>query len=105
MPLEYFLAVAHGIERRGARADGPDAHLTETSNYAADPCEPIQILAEDIRIQRFGMPGSDGVRDAVLRQIIAGRHLAAEAVAPELDRHFRRRIRRSLHQHGDVQLG
>ena len=38
-------------------------------------------------------------------QIIAGRHLAAEAVAAELDGHFRRGIRRGLHQHGNVQIG
>ena len=74
-------------------------------DHAADGGEPVQILAEEIGIGRFGVQRGERIRDAVLRQIIAGRHLAAEAVAAVGDGHFAGRIGRGLDQHGDVQLG
>jgi hypothetical protein len=51
------------------------------------------------------VPAGERVADAVLLQVVAGRHLAAEAVAPVLDRHQRRRVWRRLHQDRHVQVG
>ena len=55
--------------------------------------------------RRLGVPAGERVADAVLLQVVAGRHLAAEAVAPVLDRHQRRRVGRRLHQDRHVQVG
>jgi hypothetical protein len=51
------------------------------------------------------VPAGERVPDAVLLQVVAGRHLPAEAVAPVLDGHQRRRVGRRLHQDWDVQIG
>ena len=105
MLLQNFLAVAHRVERRRTRAEGADAHVAQALHHAADAREPLQVFAEDVGVRRFGVRRGNGVRDAVLLQVIAGGHLAAEAVAAELDGHLRRGVRRGLHQHGDIQIG
>ena len=45
------------------------------------------------------------VRDPVLAQVVACRHLSAEAVAPMRNRHLLRRVRRGLHEHRHVEIG
>ena len=45
------------------------------------------------------------VGNAVLAQVVAGRHLAAEAVAPVLDRHLAGLIGRRLDQHRHAEIG
>ncbi len=49
------------------------------------------------------MQRGERVRDAVLHQVIAGRHLAAEAIAAVGDGHFAGGIGRGLNQHGYIQ--
>ena len=106
MPLRFekFLAVAHGIERRRPRADRADAQTAQALHDAADGREPFQILAKFRGIGPLGVQRRQRVRNAVLRQVVAGRHLAAKAVAAVRDGHLRRRIRRGLHQHGHAQI-
>ena len=91
--FEQFLAVADGVEGGGTRADRADADAAQAVGDAADAGEPGEILAEELGIGRFGVLRGERVRDAVLREIVADRHLAAEAVAAELDGHLRRRYR------------
>jgi hypothetical protein len=67
--------------------------------------EPIQIVAEEIRIRRFGMASGQRIRNPVLHQIVADRHFSAEAVAPVANGHAARRVRRSLHQNRHAQPG
>ena len=50
------------------------------------------------------MQRGNRIRNAVLPQIIAGRHLAAEAVAAKLDGHLLRIVGRGLDQHRNVQV-
>ena len=49
------------------------------------------------------MRSRQGVRDAVLPQIITGGHFSAKTVAAVRDGHFRRGIGRGLHQHRNFQ--
>ena len=103
--FEQFLAVAHGVERRGARADGADADAAQTADHAADGGEPGEIFGEEVGIGGFGVQGGERVRNAVLLEVIAGAHLAAEAVAAVADGHQAGGIGRGLHQHGHVEVG
>ena len=45
------------------------------------------------------------IGNAILAQIVAGRHLSAEAVASRCNRHVGGIVGRSLHQHGHIQPG
>ena len=107
MPLasSSLLAVAHGVERRRARADGADAQAAQAAHHAADGGEPVEILGEDVGIGSFGVQRGQRVRNAVLLEVVAGRHLAAEAVAAVADGHQSGRVGRGLHQHGHVEVG
>ena len=48
--LEYFFAVAHGVERRGSRADAAYAEILQSALDAADAGEPREIVFELIGI-------------------------------------------------------
>ena len=103
--FQNFLAVADGVERRGTRANRAHAQVAETIHHAADSREPLQVFGELGRVGALGVQRGDRVRNAVLPQIVAGRHLAAEAVAAERDRHLAGIVRRGLDQHRHVQIG
>ena len=62
-------------------------------------------LRKSVGIGRDGVERGERIGDAVLREIVAGRHLAAEAIAAVGDGHLAGRIGRGLHQHGHVETG
>ena len=70
--FEQFLAVADGVERRGARADGADAEAAQAADDAADGGEPGEILGEDVGIGGFGVQRGERVGNAVLLEVVAG---------------------------------
>ena len=49
--------------------------------------------------------GGEGVLDAILAQVVAGGHLAAEGIAPVGDGHDVRVVGEGLHEHGHVEFG
>ena len=79
--LQYLFAIAHGVERGWAGADRSHAQVAESLHHAADGGEPLQIMNKLRRVGTLGVQRGDGIRNAVLAKIVAGRHLAAEAVA------------------------
>ena len=103
--FEQLLAIADGLERRGTRADGPDAQPPQALRHAAHAGEPGEIVLELVRLQAFGVQRGKGVRNAVLLQVVADAHLAAEAVAAVGDEHPLRIVRKGVNQHRDVQVG
>ena len=103
--LKQLLAVADGVERGGTRADGADSAVAQALDHAANGSEPRQIPGEFGAIERFGMQRRQRIRNFVLRQIVAGAHLAAEAIAPHGDGHVVGAIGRGLDEHGYVQAG
>ena len=54
---------------------------------------------------RFGMERGERVGDAVLLEVVADAHLAAEAVAAPGDGHLAGVVRGGLDQHGHVEVG
>ena len=64
----------------------------------------MQVFGELRRIGALGVQRGDRVRNAVLPQIVAGRHLAAEAVAAERNGHLLGIVGRGLDQHRHVQI-
>ena len=103
--FQQLLAVADRVEGRRPRADGADAQILQPAHHAAGGREPVQVLAEDFRIRSFGVARGERIGNAVLREVVARRHLAAEAVAPVGDGHPRRRVGGRLNQHRHVQAG
>ena len=69
---------------------------------AANHC---QVRLELSGVRRLGVQRRQRVGDAVLLQVVADRHLAAEAVAAEGDAHLAGRVGRGLDQHGHLQVG
>ena len=82
----------------------PMRNRAQSAHHAADAGEPSEIFRELGRVRRLRVQRRQRVRNAILHQVIAGRHLAAEAVAAVVDGHLARRIRRGLHQHRHVQV-
>ena len=80
--FQQFFAVPHGDKRRRARPDLPKAGFAQAIHDAADSGEFFQILPETRgkRVNRV-QPGQT-VFDAVLHQVVARRHFAAETIAP-----------------------
>ena len=102
--FEQLLAVADGVEGRGTRADGADAELAQAVGDAADGGEPRDVADELRRVGRFGVQRSQRVGDAVLLEVIADAHLAAEGIAAVGDGHLAGVVGRRLDEHGDVQV-
>ncbi len=67
--------------------------------------EPLQIGGELRRGQALGVQRGQRVGNAVLHQVVAGAHLAAEAVAADGDGHGVGAVGRGLHQHRNLQAG
>src|SRR6185437_5197438 len=103
--LQNLFAVADRVEGRRPRANGSDAEPAHAANHTANSGKPIEVFAENVAIGGFGMPGGERIGNAVLHQVVAGAHLAAEAVAAVADGHQARRIGGRLHQDGNVQAG
>ena len=91
--LEQLLAEAHRVERGRPGADGADARVLQAVDDAAGGGEAPQIGSEGRVAGRDGVQRRQRIADAVLAQVVADRHLAAEAVAAVLDRHAARRRR------------
>ena len=91
--FQNLFAVANGIECLRARADGPDPQVAQAPRHAADAKKPWQIFGELRGIGRFGVQRRQRIRNAVLHQVIAGRHLAAKTIAAVGDGHLARCIR------------
>src|SRR6202789_3017068 len=103
--FEKFFGVADGVEGRGARADGAEADVAKTSHDAADGGEPLEVGLELCGVGGFGVERGERVGDAVLLEVVADGHLAAEAVAAEGDAHFARGVGRGLDEDGHVEIG
>ena len=69
------------------------------------PAEIAEVLAERRGLGVHGVLGGEGVADAVLGQVVARRHLAAEAVAAMLDAHPARLVGKRVNEHRHVQPG
>ena len=103
--LEQLLGVADGVEGGGASADGTEANVAQTADDAADGGKPLQVGLELGRVRGFGVQGREGVRDAVLLQVVADRHLAAEAIATEGDGHLASGVGCGLDKDRNVEVG
>ncbi len=98
-------AVAYRVECRGARADSADAQIPQALHDSANGAKPLKVFLELIRVGRAGVRGGQRVRNPVLPQIVAGGHLAAEAVATVGNRHLRWRVGSGLDQHRNPKGG
>jgi len=103
--LQQLLAVTNGDKRRW-----PCPHLAKTRpahpfDHPANGAKPLQVLAKARRLWINRVQRRQRVGNAILREVIAGRHLAAKAVATRLDRHLADLVGKSLHQHGHVEVG
>ena len=78
--FENFFTVAHGVESRWARADRADAQPAQSLHDATYAEKPFKVAAKDVRLRQFSVESRQRIGDAVLREIVAGRHLAAETV-------------------------
>ena len=107
MPVrfEHLLAVADRVEGRRAARRSRRCAVAETPYHTADCRKPSQVLGNSARIGVLGVQCGEGVRDAVLAEVVAGGHLAAEAVAAEVDGHLRGIVWRGLDQHRHTQIG
>ena len=103
--FQQFLAVAHCIESGGTRSDTAHAQVTHTIGHAAHGSEPGQVLLEFGGIEGNRVQPGQRIRNAILAEIIAGRHLAAEAVAAVQDGHLGGIVGSSLHEHRDIEPG
>ena len=83
--LQKLLAVADGVERRRPRAHGTDAQILQPSYHPTYTREPFQILGKLGGVRTFGVQRGQRIRNAILPQIVADRHLSAKAVAPVSD--------------------
>jgi hypothetical protein len=101
--FEDAFGVAHGVEGRGARADGADAEILQALYDAADLRKPFEIGLEFGRGQGLSVQRGERVENAVLHHIVATAHLSAKAVAAVGDGHGIGAIGRGLHQHGHFQ--
>src|SRR5579871_3058425 len=79
--FQNFLAVTHGVESGGASTDSADPEIAESVHDSTDGREPLQIVIELRRVRSFCVKSCDGVGNAVLPQVVAGGHLAAETIA------------------------
>ena len=103
--FENLFAVANGVESRGTRANCADAQIAEAVHHAADAGEPLQVFGELRRVGAFGVQCRNRIRNAVLVQVVARRHLSAEAVAAERDRHLVGIVGRRLNQNRNAEIG
>ena len=103
--LQQLLAVADGVEGRRAGADLAQAGVLQRAHDAAHPDEPAQVPREVLALGVHGVAARERVLDPVLAQVVAGAHLAAEAVAPVGDRHLVGGVLEGVHEHGHVQPG
>ena len=103
--LQQLFAVADCVECRRTRADGSDAQATHSPDHSANRGEAVQIATKDVRIGRFSVQRGERVGKAVLLQVIADRHLSAEAVAPVADGHGARPVGSCLHEDGHGEAG
>jgi len=101
--FEQFFAVAHGVEGCRTGAEGTDAEIAQAVHNAADGGKPCKVLGELRGIGGFGVQRGQGVRNAVLPEIVTGGHFAAKAIAAMRDGHFAGRIRRGLDENGDTE--
>ena len=69
---------------------------------AANHCE---VGLELVGVGGFGVQRGERVGDAVLLEVVADRHLAAEAVAAEGDGHLAGCVGRGLDEHGNAEVG
>ena len=88
---------------RGAGADRSDPGLPDPVDDPGDPGETRQIPEEIGIVGRDGVPSGQGEFDAVLAEIVADRHLPAEAVTPVVDGHFVELVGEGLYQNRNVQ--
>ena len=79
--FENLFAVAHGVERRGPRADSADAQVAQAVHDSADAERTIRGRGGTRLTAELGVQSRQRIGDAVLREIVAGRHFAAKTVA------------------------
>ncbi len=103
--FEQLLAVAYGVEGGRPRAQSADAQALEASDHTTGGCESDQILLELDALGRYGVELGQAEGHAVLAQVVAERHLAAEAVAAVGDGHDVDLVRRGLDQNRHVEAG
>ena len=103
--LEQLFAVTHGVEGLRPCSERADAEVAEAINNAADGGEPGEVFTEGLGLGLHGVLRGDGVRDSILHEVIAGRHLAAEAVTAMGYLHGLFAIGRGLHEDRHLQRG
>ena len=103
--FEDALGVADGVEGRGTRADGADAEILEALDDAADRGEPFEVGLELGRVESLSVQRGERIGNAVLHEVVAGAHFAAEAVAAGGDGHGVRAVGRGLDEHRNLEAG
>jgi hypothetical protein len=103
--LEQLLAVPHRVERRRTRANRTDARVLQAPRDATGRGEAPEVFGKTPVRRRHGVERRQRIRDAVLAEVVADRHLAAEAVAALVDGHARTVVGKCVHEHWHVETG
>ncbi len=84
--LEQLLAVAHGLESIWPGADGAQASVLHAVGDLAHAYELVEVGAEGIGLDRDRVGLGQRVPEAVLAQVAGDGDLAAEGIAPAVQR-------------------
>ena len=86
--FQYLFAIAHGLESGRPRADAADAEAAQPVHHAAHAGEQRQVFLKRVGFRTDRVGSCERIGNAVLLQVIADGHLAAETVAPVRNGHF-----------------
>src|SRR5262249_23185786 len=103
--FKQFFTVPNRVERRWTRTQCANASIFQLPNNVAGPDESPQVRPELRTIRVHGMHAGQRITQAVLFQIIADRHFAAEAVASVPNRHLLAFVIERMNEHWNVKVG
>jgi len=101
--FEELFAIAYRDKGRRARTHLSKARTTQAVHHATNRTKGLQVLPKALRLWIHRMERGQAVLYAVLRHVVAGRHLPAKAITPPVDVHLGEIVGRRLHQHRHIQ--
>src|SRR5215475_12144202 len=81
--LQNLLAVANRVECRRPGSNRANAQITKAVHYTAYGGKPGEVFLELGRVGGLGVKRRNGIRNPILAEVVARRHLSAEAVPAE----------------------
>src|SRR5262249_46828992 len=103
--FEELLAVAHRVERAGARPDGAEAHASQAVHDPADAEEVPQVVAEGLRRRMLHVPAGQRGWGAGPAQGVADGDFAAEGVPAAGGDELAKVVGIGLDEHRHAQAG